>query len=63
LLFLDLVNRETLPRIVRGLDGCGVVELGRSSSDLSKGEMTDMIELMFKFGAEHGVVFNDPEAA
>jgi hypothetical protein len=45
------------------LDGCGVVELGRSSSDLSKGEMTDMIELMFKFGAEHGVVFNDPEAA
>jgi hypothetical protein len=57
LLFLDLLKRET--RIVRSLDGEGVVNLGRSSSGLSKGEMTDMIELMFKFGAENGVVFND----
>jgi hypothetical protein len=61
LLFLDLVNRET--RVARSLNGEGVVNLGRSSSSLSKGEMTDMIECMFKFGAEHGVVFNDPEAA
>jgi hypothetical protein len=61
LLFLDLINRDA-HHVVRALDDDGVVHLGRSSSDLSKGEMTDMIECMFKFGAEHGVVFNDPEA-
>jgi hypothetical protein len=59
--FLDLLNVES--ELVPGLDGSGVVELGRSSSDLSKEEMSDMIELMFKFGAEHGVKFQDEQAA
>jgi NinB protein len=58
LIFLDALKRET--RMVPNLDGNGVVALGRSSSDLSKQEMSDLIELVQAFGAEHGVVFHDP---
>lgn len=60
LLFLDALKREL--RAVPALDGTGFVNLGRSSSDLSKDEMTQMIELMFKFGAEHGVIFSASDA-
>jgi hypothetical protein len=57
LLFLDALTRES--RTVPSLDGTGTVDLGRSSSDLSKQEMSDLIELIHAFGAEHGVVFHD----
>ena len=57
LLFLDSLSREL--RIVPNMDGTGFVNLGRRSSDLSKSEMSDMIELMFAFGASHGVNFKD----
>ena len=59
LVFLDGLNREA--RFVPNLDGDGFVNLGRSSSDLSKQEMTDLIELMFAYGAKHGVVFQDEQ--
>jgi hypothetical protein len=58
LVFLDALKREV--RMVPNLDGNGFVNLGRSSSDLSKGEMSDLMELMTAFGAQHGVVFTDP---
>jgi hypothetical protein len=58
LLFLDSLKREL--RIVPNIDGTGFVNLGRSSSELSKGEFADMIELMLMFGANHGVVWSDP---
>jgi hypothetical protein len=58
LVFLDALKREV--RMVPNLDGNGFVNLGRSSSDLSKEEMTDLIELIFEFGARHNVVFNEP---
>ncbi len=61
LLFLDALKRET--KAIPNLDGSGVVSIGRSSSDLSKGEMSDMIELMLAFGAEHGVTFHDQAVA
>jgi hypothetical protein len=57
LLFLDSLKREL--RMVPNLDGNGFVNLGRSSSDLSKAEMTDLIDLMHAFGANHSVVFHD----
>lgn len=57
LIFLDALKRET--RIVPNLDGNGFVNLGRSSSDLSKQEMTDLIELIRAFGANHGLTFID----
>ena len=60
LLFLDALKREL--RMVPNLDGNGFVNLGRSSSDLSKAEMTDLIEIIAAFGANHGVVFHDPES-
>ena len=57
LMFMDALNREI--RFAPALNGRGVVNLGTSSSDLSVEEMSDMIELIFAFGAEHGVVFQD----
>lgn len=60
LIFLDSLKREL--RVVPNLDGTGFVNLGRSSSDLSKQEMSDLIELIHAFGAQHGVLFHDSEA-
>ena len=62
LIFLDALKREL--RMVPNLEGTGFVNLGRSSSDLSKSEMSDLIELIHQFGATHGVKFaDDAEAA
>ena len=58
LVFLDGLKREL--RLVPNIDGNGFVNLGRSSSDLSKEEMSDLFELMDAFGATHGVEFHDP---
>lgn len=58
LMFLDALKREL--RVVPNLDGNGFVNLGRSSSDLSKAEMGDLMELMSAFGAQHGVTFHEP---
>jgi hypothetical protein len=59
LIFLDGLKREL--RLVPNIDGNGFVNLGRSSSDLSKAEMSDLIELIFAFGAnpDHPVQFHD----
>jgi len=61
LIFLDALKREV--RMVPNLDGNGFVSLGRSSSDLSKEEMGDLITLLIQFGESHGVVFSEPEAS
>lgn len=61
LVMLDGLKREL--RLVPNIDGTGFVNLGRSSSDLSKQEFTDLIELVFAFGAKHGVTFQDDEVA
>jgi NinB protein. len=61
LMMLDSLKRELgeALEIVPNTDGTGFVNLSTSSSDLSKEEMTMLIELIFKFGAEHGVKFQD----
>jgi hypothetical protein len=56
-IFLHALGQEIT--LLPSLDGNGFVPWGQSSSDLSKSEMTDLIELIFKFGAEHGVQFQD----
>jgi hypothetical protein len=61
LIFLDALKREL--RMVPNIDGTGFVNLGRSSSDLTVEEMTDLMELMAPFGAEHGVRFHDSQEA
>lgn len=55
LMFLDALKREV--RIAPNIDGTGFVNLGRSSSDLSKAEMADLFEIMEAFAAKHGVSF------
>ncbi len=60
LVFLDGLKREL--RLVPNLDGNGFVALGRSSSDLSKEEMSDLLELIAAFGAQHGVLFHDTDS-
>jgi hypothetical protein len=61
LIFLDALKREV--RMVPNLDGNGFVSLGRSSSDLSKSEMGDLMELIEMFGAKHDVRFGGKEEA
>lgn len=58
LIFMDALKREV--RMVPNLDGNGFVSLGRSSSDLSKSEMSDLMELIHEFGARNDVKFSDP---
>jgi hypothetical protein len=62
LIFLDGLKREL--RLAPNLDADGFVHLGRSSSDLTKAEMSDLMELIAAFGAKHAVRFaDDAEAA
>lgn len=61
LLFLDALKREV--RAIPNLDGTGFVNIGRSSSDLTKSEMGDLMTIIEEFGARHGVVFHDGEQA
>lgn len=60
-LFMHACGREV--QFIPALDGSTFIPWGQSSSDLSKAEMTDLIEFMFAWGAEHGVVFNEPKEA
>lgn len=61
LVFLDALKREM--RLVPNIAGNGFVNLGRSSSDLSKQEMSDLMEIIGAFGAGHGVTFHDEAGA
>lgn len=57
LLFLDALNNEMT--LVPNIAGNGFVNLGRSSSNLSKADFSNLLELIACFGAERGVVFHD----
>lgn len=48
-------------KFIPALDGEGVVPMVYRSSDLSKAEMTELIEFMFSWGAQNGIVFKDDE--
>lgn len=61
IIFVAALKREL--QFVPSIDGTGYVSLGGSSSDLTKSEMSDLIELMFEFGARHGVKFVDDARA
>ena len=45
-------------KVVPGIDG-GFVVLGSSTSRMTKAEMTELIELVMAFGAQHGVEFSE----
>lgn len=59
-LFMHACGREV--QFIPALDNSTFIPWGQSSSDLSKAEMTDLIECMFAWGAQNGVVFQDPES-
>jgi hypothetical protein len=61
LVMLDGLSREV--RAVPAIDGRGFVNLGRSSSSLTKGEMTQLMDLMEAFAAQHGVNLSEEQAA
>ncbi len=50
-------------RVVPGLDPGSFVPLGMRTSDMSKAELSDLMELISAFGAERGVVFHEPSVA
>jgi hypothetical protein len=58
-LFMHACGRET--QFAPALNGNGFLPLGYRSSDLSKQEMSDLIEFMLSWGAENGVVFHDQQ--
>jgi hypothetical protein len=61
LIFVAALKQEM--RIVPNIDGNGFVNLGRSTSRLSKAEFSDLIEIVNAFAANHDVHFrNDPLA-
>lgn len=57
LIFLDALKREL--RLAPNIDGTGFVNLGRSSSNLSKADFSDLLELIHQFAANRGVIFRD----
>jgi hypothetical protein len=46
-------------RVVPGIEN-GFVVLGTSTSKMTVAEMSELIEFLYAFGAEHGVVWTDP---
>lgn len=55
-LFMDALDREA--RMVPNIDGNGLVNLGRSSSNLSKADFTELMDLIEAWGAQNGVAFS-----
>lgn len=58
-IFMHACGREV--QFIPGLDGKTFLPWGQSSSDLSKHEMSNLIDFMAAWGAENGVTFHDGE--
>tara|TARA_R110000868_G_scaffold187664_4_gene430201 strand:- start:3863 stop:4258 length:396 start_codon:yes stop_codon:yes gene_type:complete len=59
-IFLAAIGREV--QFIPSLDGKAFIPWGQSSSDLSKAEMSALIEFIAAWGAENGVRFQDIQA-
>lgn len=57
IIFLAAIGREI--QFIPSLDGKTFLPWGQSSSDLSKKEMSDLIEFIQSWGAENQVTFHD----
>ena len=55
--FTAALRREQ--RMAQGIDG-GLVVLGAHTSKMRKAEFADLIEIIYAFGAEKGVVWSEP---
>jgi hypothetical protein len=56
--FLNALGAEM--RFLPELDGAGLFPVGLRSSTLTKDQFSGLLELLYKFGAERGVVWSDP---
>jgi hypothetical protein len=50
-------------RVVPNLEGNGFVILGQRTSKLTKSQFAALVELIYAFGAEHGVEWSEPTVA
>jgi hypothetical protein len=50
-------------RVVPGIDAGTFVPLGMRTSQMTKEELSDLLELIYAFGAEHNVQFRELEVA
>jgi NinB protein len=57
-LFTASLFRQT---VVPNLEGDGFIACGTRTSKMSVREMADLIELMYAFGSERGVVWSEPK--
>lgn len=57
LIMMDALGHEM--RMVPNANMNGYVNLGRSSSKLTKSEFSDLMEIITEFGIRNGVVFKD----
>lgn len=57
IIFMAAIGCEV--QFIPSLDGKGVVPWGQSSADLSKEEMSDLIDFIACWGAQNGVIFQD----
>ena len=60
-LFLAMCGHKV--RFEPALDGNGVVPIGFRTSRLTKAECAELIDCIEAYGAQHGVLFSDQEAA
>lgn len=65
LIFMNALPKEAgwHVRLVPNLQGDGFLDLGVSSSKLSKSQMSDLMELISAYCAEHGIVLSEPREA
>lgn len=60
-IFLHALGREV--QFLPALEGAEFVPYGQSSSDLSKDEMSNLIDLILAWGAEHEIEFNTGQSS
>lgn len=65
LIFMNALPKEAgwRVRLVPNLQGDGFLDLGVSSSKLTKSQMSDLMELISAYCAEHGIVLSEPREA
>lgn len=62
--FMDALPGDAFKALwVPSLDGESVVNTGHRSSKLTKAQMSDLIESIYAFGADHGVAWTDEQEA
>lgn len=57
-LFLQALGHDV--RFEPALDGRGLVPIGFRSSTLNKQQFSDLIEVIYEYGARHGVRWSEP---